>query len=274
MIVARLIVACMLIATAQAVGSRTALAAHTQPAAEPKADAPSLRGARMLLFTKTAGFRHGSIKAGSAYFKELAKERRFEIVQTEDSAEFNAEKLAGFDAVIFLNTTGDVLNDEQQSAFEHYIRNGGGYLGIHAASDTEFEWEFYGELVGAYFSGHPRVQKATVRVDDHKHPSTRHLPTTWPRTDEWYNFRKPPENVHVLLSLDTSSYEGSTMGDDHPIAWCRQMDKGRSLYTGGGHTNESFVEPAFQKHLIGSLLWVTARDHAPSDAQPVPSDPS
>ncbi len=231
-----------------------------------------LAGTRVLLFTRTEGFRHGSIEAGTRMFKQLGERHRFEIVRTQDPRVFTDENHAELDAVVFLNTTGDVLDGPQQAAFERYIRDGGGYIGIHAASDTEYEWEFYGELVGAYFAGHPRVQEATIHVTDREHPATSHLPSTWTRTDEWYNFREPPRGVHVLMSLDTSSYEGSTMGESHPIAWCREMGKGRSLYTGGGHTDASFEEPEFRRHLIGALRWVTRRDAAPN--QPAPSDPS
>lgn len=217
----------------------------------------------VLVFSKTAGFRHGSIPAGIAAVEKLGKKHGFAVEKTEDASKFTPEWVKQFDAVIFLNTTGDVFNDEQQKVFEQYIQQGGGYVGIHAASDTEYDWPWYGKLVGAYFSGHPRVQKATIDVVDNTHISTKHLSAKWERTDEWYNFHSPPKNVTVLMKLDESSYEGGTNGDNHPIAWYHEFDGGRAFYTGGGHTNESFEEPAFLQHLLGGIIW--AADAIPAD---------
>jgi type 1 glutamine amidotransferase len=159
---------------------------------------------------------------------------------------------------VFLNTTGDVLDDEQQAAFERYVAAGGGFMGVHSASDTEYEWPWYGELVAAYFKSHPRIQKATVRVEDGAHVSTTMLPAEWARVDEWYNFRANPRaSVNVLLSLDQSSYEGSEMPREqgHPVAWCHTEAGGRAIYTAGGHTNASYTEPLFREHLFGALSW-------------------
>ncbi|MDD9206260.1 ThuA domain-containing protein, partial [Georgenia sp. 10Sc9-8] len=178
------------------------------------------------------------------------------VDHTEDTADFNADNLANYDVVVWLSTTGDVLNDEQQAAFEEYIQSGGGYAGIHAASDTEYDWEWYGELVGAYFSGHPAQQDADVDVVDQVHPSTEHLPFEWNRFDEWYSYQGSPRgNVHVLATLDEESYnpDGNEMGDDHPIAWCQDFDGGRAWYTGGGHTEDSFGDPQFMQHVLGGL---------------------
>ena len=127
-------------------------------------------------------------------------------------------------------------------------------MGIHSASDTEYDWAWYGRLVGAYFAGHPQIQRATVRIEDRGHASTEGLPATWERTDEWYNFRRNPRgNVHVLATLDEGTYSGGTMGDDHPIAWCQTIDGGRSWYTAMGHTSESYAEPLFHLHLLGGI---------------------
>jgi cytochrome c len=160
--------------------------------------------------------------------------------------------------VIFLSTTGNVLNTGQQNAFENYIQDGGGFVGIHAAADTEYDWGFYGNLVGAYFKSHPAIQQATVKVADRTHPATRHLPERWVRTDEWYDYRTNPRgDVHVLATLDETTYTGENMNTnaDHPIAWCQPFEGGRSFYTGGGHTQESYGEPAFQQHLLGGIRW-------------------
>jgi len=175
----------------------------------------------------------------------------------EDAGTFTADNLGRYDAVVFLSTTGDVLNDAQETAFEGFIRSGGGYVGIHAAADTEYDWAFYGGLVGAYFDSHPWwPMSATVHVEDHSHPATANLPTAWNRTDEWYNFRSNPrERLRVLASLDESSYWGGNMNGDHPIAWCQNYQGGRSFYTGVGHSKKSFAEPAVRQHLLGAIQW-------------------
>ena len=161
---------------------------------------------------------------------------------------------AGYDAVVFLSTTGDVLTPEQQAAFEGYIRNGGGYVGIHSAADTEYDWAWYGGLVGAYFLSHPEPQDATLLVEDRTHESTAHLGDTWQRFDEWYDFRDDPrDRVHVLLSVDPATLTASQMPDDHPIAWCHDYDGGRAWYTALGHTGESWAEPAFLQHVLGGI---------------------
>jgi cytochrome c len=151
---------------------------------------------------------------------------------------------------------GDVLNDEQQNIFEQYIKAGNGYVGVHSASDTEYDWPFYGKLVGAYFAGHPNQQKAKIEVVDKKHPATAHLPDVWERFDEWYNFRKTPENVTVLLKIDEKSYEGGkSEGGNHPMCWYHEIEGGRAFYTELGHTKESYAEPAFLKHLMGGIQY-------------------
>ncbi|MGW0775639.1 ThuA domain-containing protein [Streptomyces sp. NPDC002835] len=215
---------------------------------------------RVLVFSRTAGFRHDSIPAGVAALKELGRSGDITVDATEAAGQFTAANLARYDAVVFLSTTGDVLNADQQKAFEEYVAAGGGYMGVHAAADTEYEWEFYGGLVGAYFDSHPRIQPATVRVEDHDHPATAHIDGPWERTDEWYNYRSNPrEQARVLATLDETTYEGGTMKGDHPIAWCQTYEGGRAFYTGGGHTKESYTEPAFRQHLLGGLRYVTGQ---------------
>ncbi|MEJ3750838.1 ThuA domain-containing protein [Actinomycetes bacterium KLBMP 9797] len=210
----------------------------------------------VLIFSKTAGFRHDSIPAGITAIQQLGAQNNFTVETTEDAAQFTAANLARFQAVVWLSTTGDVLNASQQAAFEAYVRSGGGYVGIHAASDTEYDWPWYGNLVGAYFASHPANQNATVRIEDTSHPSTAGLPTAWSRFDEWYNYRTNPRSqVHVLATLDESTYTGGSMGGDHPIAWCRGYDGGRSWYTGMGHTNESYSEANFRTHLLGGVRY-------------------
>ncbi|MFI9588537.1 ThuA domain-containing protein [Streptomyces sp. NPDC052236] len=222
--------------------------------------APDRTAKRVLVFSKTAGFRHDSIPEGIAALKELGKGGNITVDSTETAAQFTTSNLARYDAVVFLSTTGDVLNAEQQQAFENYVSTGGGYMGVHAAADTEYDWKFYGGLVGAYFSGHPQIQPATVRVEDHTHPATAHLGESLERTDEWYNYRTNPRSqARVLATLDETSYEGGTMKGDHPIAWCQTYEGGRAFYTGGGHTKESYAEPAFRTHLLGGLRYASGQ---------------
>jgi cytochrome c len=211
---------------------------------------------RVLVFSKTAGFRHDSIETGVARVKQLGTANNFAVDATEDATAFRPANLRRYQAVIFLSTTGDVLNTAQQNAFENYIGDGGGYVGIHSAADTEYDWPFYGNLVGAYFKQHPAQQNATIKVADKVHPATKHLPDRWNRFDEWYDYRANPRgDVHVLATLDETSYQNGTMGSDHPITWCQDFGGGRSFYTGLGHTKESYGEPAFQKLLLGAIRW-------------------
>jgi len=208
----------------------------------------------VLVFSKTTGFRHDSIPHGIVTIKTLGAHHGFSVDSTEDATRFTDMELARYQVVVFLSTTGDILDDGQKAAFERYIRSGGGFAGIHSASDTEYRWAWYGRLVGAYFAGHPEIQRATVRIEDLGHASTRGLPPIWERTDEWYNFRNNPRGtVHVLATLDEATYSGGKMGADHPIAWCQAIDGGRSWYTAMGHTTESFAEPLYRLHLLGGI---------------------
>jgi cytochrome c len=222
----------------------------------PVAPGPSAELPRILLFSKTTGFRHESIPDAIAALEELGARHGFAVDTTEDAATFTDERLGRYRAVVFLMTTGDVLDDAQQAAFERYIRAGNGYVGVHSASDTEYAWPWYGELVGAYFSNHPAIQQARIQIEDSAHPSTAGLPNPWTRTDEWYSFRTNPRaRVHVLATLDESTYQGGTMGIDHPFAWYHDYDGGRAWYTAGGHTSASYAEPEFLQHLLGGLLY-------------------
>ncbi|WP_433305437.1 ThuA domain-containing protein [Actinoplanes sp. CA-030573] len=209
---------------------------------------------KVLVFSKTAGFRHDAIPAGIAAIQRLGAENGFAVTATEDAAQFTSVNLVQYQAVVFLSTTGDVLDANQQAAFQSYIAAGGGYVGVHAAADTEYDWPFYGGLVGAYFSSHPAIQQATVRVEDATNPATAHLPAAWTRTDEWYNYRANPRPaVRVLLSLDEGTYSGGTMAGDHPITWCQNYNGGRAFYTGLGHTPESYADPNFTRMLLGGI---------------------
>lgn len=216
---------------------------------------------RILVFAKTAGFRHSSIPDGKAAILKLGKENSFEVDTTEDASFFTASQLKKYAAVVFLNTTGDVLNDQQQADFEQYIKNGGGFAGVHAATDTEYGWEWYGRLVGAYFESHPKQQDATLHVIDRAHISTRHLPEEWKRKDEWYNFKNISKDIHVLVTIDEKSYTGGKNGDPHPMAWYHAFDGGRAWYTEFGHTEESYKDENYLKHLLGGIQYAMGKQH-------------
>nr|WP_068886910.1 ThuA domain-containing protein [Pedobacter panaciterrae] len=214
--------------------------------------------ARILVFSKTKGFYHSSIPAGIAAIQKLGKENNFIVDTTKNSAYFVQDSLKNYSAVIFLSTTMNVLNADEQVAFERYIQSGGGYAGVHAAADTEYDWPWYNKLVGAYFKSHPgnpNVRKATIDVIDTTHISTKGLPKRWERTDEWYNYKSIQGDIKVLAKLDEDTYEGGENGENHPIAWYHEFDGGRAFYTGGGHTDESFSEPLFLSHLLGGIKY-------------------
>lgn len=219
---------------------------------------------RVLMFTRTGGFRHDSIPVAQQVVRQLAAEHGFHVTVTEDGSLFSDESLAQFDSVMFVNTTGNVLTPGQKEAFERYIAQGGGFVGVHAASDTEYQWPFYGGLVGAYFRAHPPgTQRAEVIVEDPAHPSTAHLGESFVIEDEWYFFdRNPRAGVRVLarLNVDSLGLPGwGAPGADHPIVWCHHYEGGRSWYTGLGHRREVWRDARFQQMLLGGILWAAGR---------------
>jgi type 1 glutamine amidotransferase len=212
--------------------------------------------ASLLVFTKTAGYRHDSIPDGVAALRAIGERSGLRVEATEDAAVFANEGIARYDALVFLDTTGSVLDAEQRAAVERFVRAGGGFVGIHAAADGDPDWAWYTGLIGAPFRGHPPIQPGRVIVVDRDHPATAELPVVWPRTDEWYDFvTNPRDHVRVLLTIDEGSYTGGLMGADHPLAWCQEYDGGRSFFTALGHTPESFGEPEFREHLLGGMRW-------------------
>lgn len=216
---------------------------------------------RVLLFTRTEGYRHDSIEPACKALMERAERGRYRVQRTEDPAELQGA-LGETDVVVFLMTTGDVLDDPQQAALEAFVRGGGGFVGVHSSADTEYDWPFYRTLNGAWFADHPDIQHARLQVQRDSEPSLSFLPASWEREDEWYNFRDNPRSdqaVRVLMTLDESSYHGGKMGDDHPITWCRALDQGRSFYTGLGHTNESWQDPLFLQLVEAGLRWAGKR---------------
>ncbi|MBI1343331.1 MAG: ThuA domain-containing protein [Terrimonas sp.] len=217
----------------------------------------------VLVFYKTAAFYHKSIPAGLRAIQELGRENNFSVDTTNDATQINLVNLKQYKAVIFLSTTGDILNDGQQEAFKQYIRSGGGFMGIHAATDCEYDWSWYGQLVGAYFGGHPAQQTATLHIADKRHPSTLHLPDPWIRKDEWYSFKWMEPGLNILVTIDENSYslgKLKPMGE-HPMAWYHDFDGGRAFYTELGHTEESFSEPLYLQHLLGGIQYTMGKKH-------------
>jgi len=221
------------------------------------ADAP-----RVLVLTRTEGFRHASIPQARRALVTIGAQAGLRVTLTSDVRRFTPEGLRPFRAVVFALTTGDVLDPPAQTALRRFVERGGGFAGIHSAADTESGWPFYGRLLGARFRAHPPVQAAVVEVIDRSHPSTAHLPRRWERTDEWYAFAEGPDRaVHVLARLDERSYSPgeASMGGGHPIAWCQRVGRGRSWYTAGGHTVAAYAEPDFREHLAGGLRYATGQ---------------
>jgi cytochrome c len=216
---------------------------------------------KVLVFSKTAGFRHSSIKAGQTALLKLGQENGFSVDTTENSTVFTEKNLRRYSAVIFLNTTGNVLDEAQQVAFEHYIQAGGGYAGIHAATDTEYDWQWYNRLAGAQFASHPgnpNVQEGETYVVNDNHLSMKDFPKKWKIRDEFYDFKNFNKKVNVLVKIDEKSYKDGKMGDDHPMSWYHEFDGGKAFYTNFGHEDATYINPVFLKHLIGGLNYVMA----------------
>ncbi|WP_234988664.1 ThuA domain-containing protein [Hymenobacter daecheongensis] len=209
-----------------------------------------------MVFYKTGGYYHPSIPVGLRAIQQLGRDNGFRVDTTNAAPRFRLDTLRKYKAVVFLSTTQEVLNPAQQSAFEQYIRLGRGFVGVHAATDTEYDWPWYNGLVGAYFNGHPAIQQATVQVTDNVHASTSFLPARWVRTDEWYNFQRLAPDLRILATLDETTYTGGTHSPGtHPIAWYHTYEGGRAFYTAGGHTDDSFREPLFLRHLLGGITY-------------------
>jgi type 1 glutamine amidotransferase len=225
----------------------------------PPAHRPAARP-RVLIFSKTNGYRHASIIPGIAAIKKLGADNGFDVDATEDSTWFNKKTLKKYAALIFLSPTGTVFGPKEEKALQGYIHHGGGFVGIHAATDCEYKWQWYGDLVGGYFKSHPKVQQtAKIIVVNKDHPSTKDLPDTWERLDEWYNFKYLNPDITVLLKIDEKTYTGGEMGDNHPMAWYHAYEGGRSFYTELGHTEASFADPVYLGHILGGIQYAIGK---------------
>jgi acetyl esterase len=219
---------------------------------------------RVLVFSKTAAYRHDSISAGVTAVRELAIDAGFIVDATEDAAVFTPENLARYRAVVLLNSSGEILDENQKKAFQDFIHGGGGLAAIHQGITTLEKWPWYVALVGGVkFAGHPKVQDATCRCEIRDHPATKELPASWTWTDEWYNFSPNPRpRTNVLIAVDESSYQGGGMGKDHPISWYHEAEGGRVWCTGFGHTKEGYASPLLRKHLKGGIRYAAGLEPA------------
>lgn len=215
----------------------------------------------VLVITETKGWVHDSIELGIDLIENIGDKNNFNVYHSDDSKVITSENLKKFNSIIFLNTTGNILNDYEQKVFENFIRSGKGYVGIHSASDTEYEWQWYGDLVGAYFRNHSDVVDGRIFTVNNSHKITEHLNTVWNIQDEWYNFDYISDNINVLLKLDETSYDGGEHPDYHPITWYHEYDGGRSFYTALGHTKEVFEDERFIKLLERGILYVSDEDY-------------
>jgi glucose/arabinose dehydrogenase/cytochrome c551/c552/type 1 glutamine amidotransferase len=224
---------------------------------------------RVLVFSKTAGYHHESIADGNIAIQQLGSKNNFDVDTTTNAAMFEEDSLKKYAAIVFLSTTGDVLDYKQEAAFERFIQAGGGYMGIHAAADCEYDWGWYGRLAGAYFLDHPgindsfpNIQEGVLNVVDTNTLATKGLPLSWKRTDEFYSFKKISKDIKVIMTIDEKSYHGGKNGDNHPMAWYHEYDGGRAFYTELGHTKESFSEANYLKHILGGIQYAIGENKA------------
>ncbi|MDQ7949300.1 MAG: ThuA domain-containing protein [Pedobacter sp.] len=211
----------------------------------------------VLIFSLTKGYHHASIANGIEAFQKMGSENGFQVDTTADVRAFTSENLKKYKALIFLSPTGtSVFNDDQKQALKYYVNQGGGILGIHAATDFCYEWEWYGQMMGAFFLKHPKIQEAKLNITMPEHKINSGLPQPWVHTDEWYNFKYVNPSIHVLIKIDETSYTGGSMNNNHPISWFHEFEGGKIFYTALGHTKECYTDPLFLKHVLAGLKWV------------------
>ena len=208
----------------------------------------------MLVFSRTAGYRHESIAAGQQMFQQQADSWKLRVRAGEGA--LSESELDSCDILVLLNSTGDVFSNEEQAALQTYVRKGGKVLAIHAAADAEYGWPWYKQMLGAWFDSHPAIQQANCVLTDMAHAAGKNMPATWTRTDEWYNFKEIEPGIQVIYRLDEGSYSGGTNGASHPISWCHSFEGGKIFYTGMGHTAETYSEPLFIQHISGAIEWL------------------
>ena len=214
----------------------------------------------VLVITETDGWVHDSIEAGLELIKYLGDKNRFNVYHSDNSRVINYSNLKNIKTLIFLNTTEDILSEDEQVVMQKFIQSGKGFVGVHSASDTEYEWKWYGELVGAYFKSHPEgtTNAKIIKIENGRF--SKHLNPIWEVEDEWYNFNYTNDDINVVLELDEKSYYGGENGDYHPITWYHSYDGGRSFYTGLGHLKEVYSNKMFIELLEQGILYASFID--------------
>ncbi|MBN1302083.1 MAG: ThuA domain-containing protein [Melioribacteraceae bacterium] len=221
----------------------------------------NLKNKNVLIFSFSNDYQHESREHATIALTKQIEEYGGSVISTDDSSYFRKENLDNIDVVVFLNTGGNIFSEAEQQSFIDFIRSGGGFVGIHGAAATEYDWKWYGRLLGAFFDNHPKIQKATLYVEDTSHISTLHLPLSYEWNDEWYNWKElPGDDINILLTVDESTYSGGKHKDHHPISWYHKFDGGRSWYTALGHKSEHYDDTGFLKHIIGGIIWVSKND--------------
>jgi cytochrome c len=209
----------------------------------------------VLVFTKTEGYRHESIDAGVISLQKLAAENNFQIDFSEDSKVFNEFNLSKYNVIIFLNTIGNILNKDEEEAFKKFIQNKGGFVGIHSAIETEMDFKWYGELLGAYCQKPEKFQKVKVTITEKNHPSTKNLPYQWEVDDEWYIFNdRMADNIKVLAVVNKELNEDNK-AIYQPFCWYHEFNGSRCWYTSAGHKKENYSDPLFMKHILGGIKY-------------------
>jgi type 1 glutamine amidotransferase len=239
----------MLCLTIQTVGSSFATHPWPERFAKPT----------VLIFCKTNGYHHASITTGIAAITKLGQENGFAVDTTADSTWFRKKILKRYAALVFLSPTGKVFGPAEEKALQDYIHHGGGFVGIHAAADCEYNWQWYGDLVGGYFKSHPKQQEAKFIIVDKNNPATQGLPDPWTHFDELYNYKYYAPDIKVLIKIDESSYTGGANGDNHPMSWYHDFEGGRSFYTALGHTDAAWSDPLFLHHLLGGIQYAMGK---------------
>ena len=214
----------------------------------------------VLVITETEGWVHDSIEAGLKLIKCLGDKNRFNVYHSDNSRVINYSNLKSIKTLIFLNTTEDILSEDEQVVMQKFIQSGKGFVGVHSASDTEYKWKWYGELVGAYFKSHPEgtTNAKIIKIENGRF--SKHLNPIWEVEDEWYNFNYTNDDINVVLELDEKSYYGGENGDYHPITWYHSYDGGRSFYTGLGHLKEVYSNKMFIELLEQGILYASFID--------------
>ncbi|MGK9369767.1 TonB family protein [Melioribacter sp. Ez-97] len=210
---------------------------------------------KMLVFYRASGYVHESTETAIDMFCKLADTYKFSIDCSDDSTKINTDNLKNYDLLVFLNTSGDILDEKGKKALVEFSKSGKGFVGIHSAAATLENWDWYCNFIGACFDDHPEIQDAVIRVKDRDHLSTKHLPDSLVWRDEWYNWKKLPENADILLTVDENTYKGGKHGDFHPVSWCKEINKFRVWYTALGHLPEHYTDQNFIKHIVGGIYW-------------------